>query len=290
MIRTGLAILLLLGTAADHAPAQRRMLDVGDAMIHYDVAGQGDAVVFIHGWAQDLRVWDDQVPVFAPHYRVVRPDRRGYGKSTGDADPTADPADLLMLLDSLGIQSASVVGLSGGAGIALRFAVAFPERVRALVLYGFAGAALADFPVRSPRGPAFAGFAEIARTYGMDSLGKAVFASPLAWMPPDQPWPKDSLPVWWREYSGRDLLDPKPQSGRVPPPRWAQIPGLRMPTLILNGDHDLPFALILADSLERRIPGARRVIIKDAGHSAHLARPMQFNQALLTFFATLPAR
>ena len=279
MIRTTMAALAILSATEAGLGAQSGMLDVGDAVIHYDMAGRGQAIVFLHGWAQDLTIWDEQGPVFAAQYRVVRLDRRGFGKSTGHADPSADPADLIILLESLGIRSALVVGLSAGAGTALRFAVAYPDRVRALVLYGFAGGALADFPGRTPGAGEARGFSEIARKYGLDSLGKAVFSSPLAWTPPDRPWRLDSLPTWWRNYAGRDLLDPKPPSGLVPAPRWDQLPMLRVPTLLVNGDHDIQAALVVADSLERRLPDVRRVVIKDA---APVARDEKILVKLLT--------
>ena len=70
-------------------------------------------------------------------------------------------------------------------------------------------------------------------------------------------------------------------------PRWDQISNLRLPTLILNGDHDVAFALLVADSLERRLPNARRVLIKDGGHGAHFAQPEQFNRAALEFLARI---
>jgi 3-oxoadipate enol-lactonase len=90
--------------------------------------------VFIHGWTQNTSIWDDQVPVFAPKYRVIRYDVRGFGRSTGHADQTANASDLAALLDSLHVQSATLAGLSMGSGIALNFAVNYPQRVRALVL------------------------------------------------------------------------------------------------------------------------------------------------------------
>lgn len=280
---------VLLGAGPAPVSAQTRMLDVGDAVIRYDVTGQGPPVVFIHGWAQNLSIWDAQVPVFAPRYRVVRFDRRGFGLSTGHADPSADPADLLALLDSLGLRSGHLVGLSGGAAAALRFAMAFPDRVSGLVLYGFGGSGLQGFPVPRPEGQ-MPDFGAIARAHGMDSLAKAVYRSPLVWRPPGAPDPYENRPTWWKEYSGRDLLDPKPPSGRVPAPRWDRISSLRIPTLIVNGDHDLPYALLLADSLENRLPNARRVVIMEGGHGAHFLQPEQFHRALLGFFASIPTR
>src|SRR5438552_7644073 len=78
--------------------AQTRTLNVGDATINYDVTGKGPTVVFIHGWTHNISVWDDQVPAFKSRYQVVRYDSRGFGKSTGFADESAEPQDLLLLL------------------------------------------------------------------------------------------------------------------------------------------------------------------------------------------------
>jgi 3-oxoadipate enol-lactonase len=57
----------------------------------------------------------------------------------------------------------------------------------------------------------------------------------------------------------------------------------RLPTLVVSGDHDLPLFLAVGDTLVRRIPGAQRLIITNAGHDAHFARPTQFNAAILQF-------
>ena len=92
------ALLLSLGGTVT---AQERRLNVGDASIAYDVTGRGRTVVFIHGWTHNRSVWDDQVPVFSKRYRVIRYDSRGFGKSTGFADESAEPLDLLVLLEAL---------------------------------------------------------------------------------------------------------------------------------------------------------------------------------------------
>ncbi len=272
------------------ASGQSRTVNVGDAVIYYEITGQGEPLVLIHGWAQDLLIWDDQVPEFSRHYRVIRYDRRGYGKSTGDADYTADPEDLRILLDSLGIRSAMLLGLSTGARAAVNFAVAFPDRVKALVIYG-----LAPIPgfTPVPEGPSpVAVFRDIAQKHGLDSAGKALRAHPLAWMPPDRPELQKLLEGQWARYSGRDLLNPIPESGRVPHARLDQVATIRVPTLVVSGDHDLPLFIAVGDTLVRRIPGARRAFIKDGGHGAHFAQPAAFNAAVLTFLgeANRPGR
>ena len=264
--------------------AQTRSVNVGDAVINYDITGQGEPLVLIHGWAQDLTIWDGQVPEFARHYRVLRYDRRGYGKSTGYSDATADPEDLRILLDSLGIRSPLVLGLSSGAKAAINFAVTFPDRVKALVIYG-----LAPIPgfTPMPEGPTpVMVFRDIAQKYGLDSAGRALMAHQLSWVPPGRDDLRDLLKALWSHYSGRDLLDPKPESGRVPYATLDQVARIQVPTLVISGDHDLPLFIQMGDTLVRRITGAKRVMITNGGHGAHFAQPAQFNAAVLQFLAT----
>jgi 3-oxoadipate enol-lactonase len=280
--RTVIACVVIAG-ASTGAGAQTRRVNVGDATINYELTGRGTTVVFIHGWAQDLTIWDDQVAALAPRYQVLRYDRRGYGASTGHADPTADPDDLRIVLDSLRIETAVVLGLSGGARTALNFAVAFPERVSALVLYGV-GPPVGFQPM--PAGPLpNERFGEIARTHGLDSLRKFVGSIGLTWEPPNRPDYRARLERMWSRYEARDLLDPRPPSGRVPAARMDQLNRIRVPTLMIVGDHERPLFRRVADTLTRRIASARQVVITEGGHGAHFAQPERFNAALAAFLA-----
>jgi 3-oxoadipate enol-lactonase len=267
--------------------AQATSTNVGDAVIRYQISGQGQTIVFIHGWAQDLGTWAEQAAAFAQYYRVLRYDRRGFGKSTGYADVSADPADLLIMLDSLKIRSIYLVGLSAGAEVALRFALNYPDRVSALVLYG--KGPIIGLPRDAPPGP-LVEFRNIARNSGIDSVREAIAAHPLAWMPPNRPDLKRRVQQGLARYEGRDLLDPHPQSGRVPPAHIDSLSNLRVPTLVINGDHEMPMLKVIADTLARRIPNARRVVIVGGGHGAHFAEPDQFNNALKEFFLDVERR
>src|SRR5437868_8729717 len=176
------AWLLILSVATVGAvDAQTRTLNVGDATINYDVTGKGPTVVFIHGWTHNMSVWDDQVPAFKSRYRVVRYDSRGFGKSTGFADESAEPQDLLLLLEALHVKKAYIVGHSRGGSVALRFANAYPNRVAGLVLYG---AFPEGFPASPEMARLFASLPAIAKQNGLDSVGKLIMATPIAWGPP----------------------------------------------------------------------------------------------------------
>lgn len=274
---------LLLSVGGSAAAQNTRSLNVGDAAISYDLAGKGRTVIFIHGWAHNKSVWDDQVPVFSKRYRVLRPDSRGFGASTGFADASADPLDLLILLEALRIDHAYIVGHSRGGGVALRFAAAYPDRVDGLVLYGAGG--LADFPFPPEVRQLFGSLPGVAKQYGLDSVLKLVLTTGIGWAPPGRTDVDARLSKLWASYSGKDLLDPHPESGKVPLPNIGRLSTMRMPTLVIVGDHEMPFITAAADTFARRMPNAKKVVIPNAGHAAHFAQPTAFNGALLDFFA-----
>jgi pimeloyl-ACP methyl ester carboxylesterase len=102
----------------------------------YEVSGDGPAVVLIHGFALDMRMWDPQIGPLTARFRVVRYDCRGFGAS-GPFDPGVPythAGDLVALLDHLGIGDAVLAGLSFGGRVALQAALAAPDRVRGLAL------------------------------------------------------------------------------------------------------------------------------------------------------------
>jgi 3-oxoadipate enol-lactonase len=231
-----------------------------------------------------MTAWDDQVRVFAPSYRVVRYDRRGFGKSTGFPDETADPADLKTLLDTLGIAQATLIGHSQGAGVALAFAVAFPDRIDALVLYG--GGPPVDFGVPWDGPDAFPDLPSIARQHGVDSVASVLWAHPLAWLPPGRADVREKFNAFWAAYSKRDLLEDHQPSMKVPPVRMSQLRTLEVPTLVIVGDHEMPYFRLVAHMYEYSLPNARRVVIPNSGHGTHFVQPKLFNDAIRRFLTS----
>jgi pimeloyl-ACP methyl ester carboxylesterase len=281
MTRLDRLAVILFCAATGSLHAQAGTLAVGDARISYEVKGQGRAVVFIHGWALNLTAWDDQVRAFAPGYRAVRYDRRGFGKSTGFPDQTADPADLATLLDTLGIQSATLIGHSQGGEVALAFAVAFPGRVDALVLYGAGPPVGFGVPFDGP--DAFPDMVAIARQHGPDSVANLLWAHPLAWVPPGRSDVLDRYRTFWATYSKRDLLEDHQPSMKVPPAQMSHLRALTVPTLVVIGDRELPYIRLVADMYAYSLPNARKTVIANAGHGAHFVQPRLFNAALRKF-------
>ena len=118
-------------------PTEVRKVDVGDAEIHTEIAGEGPDLLLVAGLGGRGAFWHKQVQEFARHFRVITFDHRGCGESTPDkvvygAEHMAK--DVLALMDAMGIQRASLVGHSTGGAIGQHIALGHPERLGKLVL------------------------------------------------------------------------------------------------------------------------------------------------------------
>ncbi len=108
----------------------------GTSISYSDTGGDGPVVVFSHGYLMDSSMFGPQVEALAPAYRIITWDERGFGgtKAAGEFSYWDSAADVLGLLDGLGIDRAVLGGMSQGGFLSLRAALTAPDRVRALVL------------------------------------------------------------------------------------------------------------------------------------------------------------
>src|SRR5712692_9056922 len=125
---------------ANAAFGQGTWAAVNGTRLYYQDEGTGHPLVLIHGWPMSARMWDDQARVLKERYRVIRYDRRGFGRSPAEpwneGSSEHDVADLTALLDHLHVTTAYVLGQSAGGSVAIGFALEHPERVDALILHG----------------------------------------------------------------------------------------------------------------------------------------------------------
>lgn len=265
--------------------AQGRYAEVNGVRVYYETQGSGPALVLIHGWAINSDYWDDQIPAFREKYRVIRYDRRGYGRSSGDPDLTADPVDLRELLALLGVQRAHLVGHSMGTTTALAFAVQYPQNVSAMVLTGAAG--VSDYSPERAGGVqnAPAERRRIARTMGLDSLWAITLRNP--------PFTSDTITAeqharsvrMLATYRATDLLQDTRPSGQTRRVVMADLPNVHVPTLFLLGERETRPTLEATAELARRIPKAKRILLPDAGHLVSLSKVAAYNAAVLQFLA-----
>ncbi len=108
--------------------------DINGGKLYFELDGQGPALVMIHGGLVNHHLWDEQFDYFVHHgYQVLRYDVRGFGQSSIPDRSFSYHDDLKLLLDSLGIERAIVMGLSMGGAIAIDFTLAYPDKVEALI-------------------------------------------------------------------------------------------------------------------------------------------------------------
>jgi len=283
----------ILATTA--APGQRSpdpassagVLALPGARLAYQVTGSGPAVVLVHGFGLDMRMWDEQIRVLAARYQVISYDCRGFG-SSGPFDPAvaySHAGDLLALLDHLGVGRAVLAGLSFGGRVVLQAALAAPDRVRALVLLD---AVLDGVPWDAPSQAAMDHAVEMARTRGLLAGRAAWLAHPLFAEAGHQPEVADRLAAMVAGYPGQHWIGPDPHDREQSAP-IDRLAELVMPALVLVGERDVPGFREMSAVLARRIPGARYHVVAEAGHMVNMERPTPVNEVLTPFLAELPA-
>jgi len=258
-------------------------LQLHDIRLYYEVAGQGDPVVFIHGLGSSARDWEYQVPFFAPRYRVVVFDVRGHGRSDKPTGPYSVPLfaqDAAALIRALEAAPAHVVGISMGGMIALQLAVDEPALVRSLVVVN-SGPELVVRTFRE-RLMILQRFL-IVRLLGMRKMGEVL--SQRLFPRPDQAPLRQMFVERWAENDPRAYREAmRALVGWSVADRLGDI---RCPTLVIASDQDYT-PVSAKEAYVARMPNARLVVIPDAHHAVTVERPEEFNQVLLDFLMQQP--
>ena len=265
---------------------------VNGVSIAYQVHGEGEPLVLAHGYTASKEMWDGQIGAFSQRYRVVVYDVRGHGQS--EAPPVDDPSytldtlveDQRALLGHLGIERALVGGLSLGGMIAMRFALAYPAMVRALLLcdtspgMGTAGQWSANRLVMEG----------IVRSQGVGAVMRGLYAARAGAMGIQRP---EQVPQGVLAHVQR--LERMSPDGFLGVARAAgdqvsvldRLPEITAPTLIITGDQD--FFRAASEEMAKRMPGARFVVINGSFHGTCLWQPEKFTSAVLDFLADVEA-
>jgi 3-oxoadipate enol-lactonase len=259
------------------------VLPLRDINLYYEIAGQGDPVVFIHGLGSSARDWEYQVPFFAPRYRVVVFDVRGHGRSDKPPGPYSVPLfaqDAAALIRALEAAPAHVVGISMGGMIALQLAVDEPALVRSLVVVN-SGPELVVRTFRE-RLMILQRFL-IVRLLGMRKMGEVL--SQRLFPRPDQAPLRQMFVERWAENDPRAYREAmRALVGWSVADRLGDI---RCPTLVIASDQDYT-PVSAKEAYVARMPNARLVVIPDAHHAVTVERPEEFNQVLLDFLMQQP--
>jgi 3-oxoadipate enol-lactonase len=258
----------------------------GRPALAYDHAGAGETVVFLHGIGGNARNWHRQVGMLADRYHAVALDLRGYGDSEDYEGPllfTDFAADLIRLLDHLGVEQAHLCGLSLGGRIALDFHDHHAERVRSLVLVDTFPGYEASFTqtgrerfVRDRRQPLLEGKepADIAPAVA------ATLVSPKAGAEVTQLLVESMGRLHKESY----LKTIEAMTMYMP---VADLARIRVPVQIIVGADDRLTPPAISHKMAAAIPGARLLVIEDAGHLSNLECPDIFDRCLRDFLDTV---
>ncbi len=263
------------------------------AKLYYEEAGSGDAIVFVHEFADDFRSWEPQVRYFSRRYRCVSFNARGYPPSDVPSDPTLysqDMAadDIAAVMRGLDIGKAHVVGCSMGAFATLHFGMRYGDMARSLVVVGCGYGAKKD-----TRGDFTSEVEQFAASFAQK--GMVEVATPYS-LGPTRVQFQNKDPRGFLDFQERFLSHSAEGSGLTMGNVQAKRPslydledGLRqlvVPTLLVTGDEDEP-CLDANLYLKRTIPSSGLVMLPRTGHAANLEEPASFNQSVAEFLSTV---
>lgn len=257
-----------------------RQVPVPGATLAVTRSGDGPALVLVHGFGLDRRVWAPQLASLETRFEIIRYDLRGFGQSTlPDTGPYAHHEDLLALLDALRIERAHLLGHSLGGSIAASLALAAPQRVGRLLL---AAPLLRGFVPLDALLTVLKQVWQAGAAGGVDGARTAWAQAPLLGAALQIPAARAVLAPILADYHGWHWLHRDPETG-LNPPVAARLADITAPTLALVGALDLPDFHRMAQAIAQQTPDARLTVLPGVGHMPGLEAAATFNEQVLTF-------
>lgn len=238
---------------------QSGLAPVNGVTIWYAMFGRGEPVILLHGGLANANYWGHQVRALQRHYQVIVMESRGHGRSSRNQEPYGYDlmaSDVVALLDHLKIRKAAIVGWSDGAIIGLDIAMKHSERVSRL----FAFAANSD-----PSGVADIASSEVFNAYIARAGEEYKRLSPT---PSEYKSFVAEITKMWESQ-----------------PKWtaSDLAAIKVPTWIVDGDHDEAIKRENTEFMAANIPGAGLLIQPQVSHFSFLQDPEQFNEDVLRF-------
>lgn len=256
------------------------VIDADGCKLHIEVEGpeSASALMLSNSLGTDLHLWDDQVPVWSRHFRVVRYDRRGHGKSgvaPGPANMERYGRDALAIMNGLGLDKVHWCGLSMGGMVGQWLAAQAPQRIGKLIL--------SDTSCHFPDKSLWNDRIKAVRDRGLAAIADNV------------------MKIWFTERfiarapgtvaRMRDMLVATPVEGYIAACEAIRdmdhrdlLPRIKAPTLVVVGRHDKSTPVEAAEYIRSHIPGAAMTLL-DAAHISNVEQPAVYNADVLGFLA-----
>lgn len=243
-------------------------------------AGPRQALVMLHGFALDARMWRRQVEALSEEFRILTLDLPGFGPQAREVGEVEPAAEVARAMDALGLVKAHFVAASYGAAVAIDLALKHKARVQSLVLVA---------PMM------------LGKRLGIDAWGRCVsLANEGDKIAAAEVWLDD--PMFETLRQDEDLFEEVRHivldygcahwTGKVTS-RWGEpdpakrLKSLDVPTLVVSGEADIPSFMLMAEAYAKTLPRVRREIIQGVGHLVNMEAPETFNELLREFLRSV---
>jgi len=255
-------------------------LHTRDIDIHYEITGEGEPLLFIHGLGASMQSWQMQVPVFSTYYKVITFDLRGHGRSDKPLERysiSMFAADTAGLMKFLGISPAHVVGFSLGGMVGFQLCLDVPDMVKSLVVV--------NSPVTGYKQSLREGFESWKHFTRVQLTGFGKNGQPNG----QQLSPKQDEDQWGQTLTERlGINNMLAQANSF----WAILKGnikddlslISCPTLVITSDEDY-VPVSIKSAYASRIPRAEIVVIPNSRHTLPIEQSDRFNAVLLDFLS-----
>lgn len=255
-------------------------ININGVQTYYEIEGNGEPILFIHGIDSDSRMWEKQFDTLAKSYQTIRFDLRGFGHTPMPAGEFHIQDDINELMESLEIHSAHIVGYSFGGTVALPFAMKYPSRVKSLIL---AGAGMVGYNWSEQLSTYFQDFQVCWKNGDWDEMMRL-----LKWKSIYGPYREEKgleeicslLDEMFLHAMKNVLREGKPISAGD---TRDKLHSVKAPTLILVGELDFKDYHKIAEIYHQELPNSMKRIVPNAGHFMNLENPSLFNDFISNF-------
>lgn len=256
---------------------------IDGTLIFYDESGTGAGagsppVVLLHGFPLDARVWEVQRDALCDAHRVITPDLRGFGRSESDEPFTLETIadDVRALLADLGALPCVLGGLSMGGYVALAYAKKYPSDLKGLLLIDTRA------EVDTPEGrEGRQKMIELVRDKGAPAVAEALMPKMIA--PQSRHVVADLRKIM--ESQPARTIENALVALRDRPDLRKDLASIRVPTLVVVGEHDAITPPAMANTLHENIANSELVTIAGSGHMTPMEQPEQVNRAIADFLS-----
>jgi len=246
--------------------------------IDYADEGEGDVLLFLHGLGISQADWLPQIKYFKDYYRVIAPDFRGHGgseKPDSDYSISIHAADIIALMDVLGLDSVHIVGLSMGGMVAFQLAVDAPERLRTMTIVN-SGPALPNDTFATKK-------MLWSRLLLIHLFGMKRFAQKVA----ENMFVSDDQDEAISALANQIASNPKKVYLKNLKSLWGwgvleHLAAIEIPTLLLAGDCDYS-PVVVKQGIVDAMQCAELVVVENSGHGTPIEKPDETNRAIKVF-------